>query len=388
MFLPVADMSDTALYYLPSLRRSGMQIYYLVILFVFTGIGSLFFLHVDIAVQATGIIRPAQERTNIRALVSGTVDSLYVRDGERVEKNKLILSIRDHSVPVKRQMAEEEIGRQRNFIHDLSLLTGNRVRPDQVLPLLLTSLYREQAERFSAREAEQKLNVKKADHEADIYGRLVRDKVISPKEFFDAEIVQGKTSAAYKAFRQEQFSVWSQDLINCKAKLSELLARNEEFLALNENYKIRAPVSGVLQGLNAKYPGSSVQPDEIICSVSPEGPLVGECYVSSRDMGLLKKSQPARFQIDAFNYNYFGVLKGCIISLDNDFTLVDNKPAFKIICRFDENKLQLKNGYQGEIKKGLTFRARFICGTRSLWQLLYDRMDDWFNPVAPADPLQ
>jgi HlyD family secretion protein len=140
--------------------------------------------------------------------------------------------------------------------------------------------------------------------------------------------------------------------------------------------------------LNAKYPGSSVQPDEIICSVSPEGPLVGECYVSSRDMGLLKKSQPARFQIDAFNYNYFGVLKGCIISLDNDFTLVDNKPAFKIICRFDENKLKLKNGYRGEIKKGLTFRARFICGTRSLWQLLYDTMDDWFNPVAAADPLQ
>jgi len=31
-------------------------------------------------------------------------------------------------------------------------------------------------------------------------------------------------------------------------------------------------------------------------------------------------------------------------------------------------------------KKGMTLQARFIVTKRSLWQLLYDKVDDWANP--------
>jgi HlyD family secretion protein len=30
----------------------------------------------------------------------------------------------------------------------------------------------------------------------------------------------------------------------------------------------------------------------------------------------------------------------------------------------------------------MTLRARFIVAERSLWQLLYDKVDDWMNPAA------
>ncbi len=384
MFLPIAEMSDTALYYLPSMRKTGFHIYYLVILLVFMGVGSLFFIHVLISVQAPGIVRPAQERTTIRSMVSGIIDSLYYKEGDQVEKNALILSIRDQAIPVKKQFNDEEIFLQKNFIHDLLLLTDNRSVPDQRKPLLYTALYKEQAKRFFSQEAEQRLNLKKANRELEVYSVLVKDRVISPIEFFDVQVQQGKVESACKAFRQQQFSIWQQDLINCRTKLAELLTQHEEIQARKESYCIRTPVSGILQGLSPRYPGSTIQPDETICSVSPEGQLVGECYVSTRDIGMLKQGQPVRFLIDAFNYNYFGVANGNISSLDNDFTLLDNKPVFKVICRFDQQKLKLNHGYQGQLKKGLTFQARFISTSRTLWQLLYDTMDNWFNPVSPT----
>jgi HlyD family secretion protein len=381
MFLPIAEMSDTALYYLPSIRKSGFYIYYAMILLVFMGLSSLFFIHVYISVQAPGIVRPVQERTNIRSMVSGIIDSLYFKEGDRVEKNAIILSVRDQAFRVKKQTNEEEATVQKNFIHDLLLLTADKLITEKTKPLLFAPLYREQAARFFSQDAEQRLNLKKANREAMINGVLVKDKVISPKEFFDAQVQQGKIESAYKAFRQEQFSAWQQDLVNCRTKLAELRTQREEFQARKESYCIRAPVSGILQGLSSRYPGSAVQPDETICSVSPEGQLVGECYVSTRDIGMLKRGQQVRFQIDAYNYNYFGAANGNIISIDNDFTMLDNKPVFKVMCRFNEQNLKLNHGYQGQLKKGLTFGARFICTSRTLWQLLYDTMDDWLNPV-------
>ena len=46
----------------------------------------------------------------------------------------------------------------------------------------------------------------------------------------------------------------------------------------------------------------------------------------------------------------------------------------------DNNYLQLKNGYKGNINKGMTLTTRFHLTDRTLWQLLFDRVDDWFNP--------
>jgi membrane fusion protein, peptide pheromone/bacteriocin exporter len=55
---------------------------------------------------------------------------------------------------------------------------------------------------------------------------------------------------------------------------------------------------------------------------------------------------------------------------------------FKIKCRLLSDHLSLRNGYRGRLKKGMTVQARFIIAKRSLWQLLYDKADNWVNPYA------
>lgn len=46
----------------------------------------------------------------------------------------------------------------------------------------------------------------------------------------------------------------------------------------------------------------------------------------------------------------------------------------------ERDYLQLKNGRVGRLKKGMTVSAHFMVTRRSLFDLLYQKMDSWANP--------
>ena len=80
---------------------------------------------------------------------------------------------------------------------------------------------------------------------------------------------------------------------------------------------------------------------------------------------------------------------GKVIGIANDFVLLEGKPVFKVKCRLDRQRLQLKNGYPATLKKGMTLRARFVVAERTLFQLLCDNADDWLNPaLVPESSVQ
>ncbi|WP_234461911.1 hypothetical protein [Pedobacter segetis] len=68
------------------------------------------------------------------------------------------------------------------------------------------------------------------------------------------------------------------------------------------------------------------------------------------------------------------------MDISDDILMADKQPVFKVKCSLDQGFLKLKNGYKGKLKKGMTFNARFMVTERSLYQLLYDKVDDWVNP--------
>ena len=86
------------------------------------------------------------------------------------------------------------------------------------------------------------------------------------------------------------------------------------------------------------------------------------------------------FQIDAYNYNQWGMSSGRITDIAKDIEFVDNKAVFKLYCSIKTPQLALKNGYVGPLKKGMTLTAKFKLANWSLFDLLYDKVDDWINP--------
>ncbi len=353
---------------------------YLVILFLIgSAIACLPFIKTTITIKSSGIIRPQMERTEIKPAIGGIIDSLLIKEGDTVLRGQLIALIRDQASSPRLLLNEYEHNQRQAFIHDLQKLTSSY---STSLSELQTPLYRQQLSRFHFQSTEQEAGIKKVKKEQEINTTLLESRAIAPKEHFDKEIEAERLTAAFVAFQNDQKTKWQTDLQQYQLELSQIIAQRQQFEAEKKLHRIYAPVSGIIQHCQHLYAGGYIQPGEPICIISPQTTLIAECLLSTQDIGLLRKDQPVRFRVDAFDYNYFGALTGKIISIDNDFSLVDNKPLFKVRCSFDRTQLLLRNGYKGELKKGLTLQAHFIVTERTLWQLLFDSIDDWFNPTA------
>lgn len=384
MIYPASTIENTSQNYLPRLSRKTHVIYILFLSAVVAAIAILPFVYVDISVRSAGIIRPEQERTEIKPIMTGIIDSVYYKEGDIVQQGAVILSLKDNGTANRKQLNLYQINQRKQFIHDLQILTTNPSCNNDMLQKLSSPLYREQAIHYMHQNDDQAATLEKANRELEINTTLFNEKVISKKEYFDAQITQEKSDASYHAFQKEQQTLWQQDMTRYKQELTQYENDLAEVFNSSRYYSVKAPVTGSLQGISTHYAGSMLQANETLCTISPNGNLIAECYVSSVDAGLIKTGQPVIFQIDAFDYNYFGTVSGNVTAIDNDFTLVDNKPVFRVKCMFKNTALFLKNGYKGQLKKGLTFQARFVIIRRSLWHLLFDKIDDWLNPNAPA----
>lgn len=369
-------------YYTTSIPSKKSKVVYLLTLtFVISTALALPFISTTISTRATGITRPLTERSEIRPAISGIIERLFFKEGDLVQAGEVIAVIRDEVSPAQAISNKYDISQRRQFVHDLKILTTSHGNVS--FTSLNSALYKQQLNRFKYQLADQQASLRKVQRELDINNTLLKDKVIAPKEAFDKQVEDEKLKASYDAFIRNQVAQWQQELATYEAELSQLQATGSKILADKKNYHIKAPVSGVIQGINNLYEGSVVQGGQAIATLSPESRLIAECYVNTRDIGLLKTEQAVRFQVDAFDYNYFGVLTGKIVSIDNDFSIMNEQPVFKVRCSFDTTQLHLKNGFSGRLKKGLSLQARFVIAERTLWQLLFDKMDDWLNPAAP-----
>jgi len=143
----------------------------------------------------------------------------------------------------------------------------------------------------------------------------------------------------------------------------------------------------VLGALPFIYVDLSVQDSGIICpfaekATDPDSMLYAEINVSQRNIGYITKDMPVNIQISSFNYNEWGSVSGKVTEISSDFiaNVSGNNVCYKVKCSLDKNHLLRKNGVKGWLKKGMSVSAHFRITRRSLFDLLYQKMDDWVNP--------
>ena len=92
-------------------------------------------------------------------------------------------------------------------------------------------------------------------------------------------------------------------------------------------------------------------------------------------------------QVSAFNYSEWGVLHATVDDVYDDVSVSADgmQSYYKVYCLLDSDHLTLKNGFKGYIKKGMTVYANITVTRRTLFQLLYDKLDNWLNPSIDAN---
>ena len=231
-------------------------------------------------------------------------------------------------------------------------------------------------------ELEDKRNARThAERIFDRYDKLYKSSVITAAEHERYKYDYEQESSAYSLITKRYKTQWEAEATDYRNELNRLQGEEANNKEQNKLYTLTSPINGSLQNLSGLQIGAYVFANQKVGEISPDTQLIAFCFIKPSDIGLIRKGQQVHLQIDAFNYNQWGLLTGKVIDISDDIVLANGvNPAFKVKCSLDNNYLQLSSGYKGHMKKGMSFTARFMITERSLFQLLYDKVDDWVNP--------
>ena len=368
-------------------RYSGhSRIIYTVIVFtILLGIAVLPFITIDVSIKSNALIRPSSEISSVQSLVNGRVKKSFASENRHVKKGDVLYIVESDIAVEKEKYLRRKISEAQYFISDLKTLTEATARNETLLKKINTSLFQQSLTSFLQKLSESTTHYSKTLRDHARNKKLHDEEVIADSEFENYVFELDKSKHELEILRQAQLSQWQTDLNNYNKELHEYETQLSQLQKESDNLVIKAPVSGTIQSHLGIYPGNMVFTNQDLLQISPDTNLIVEVYVPPNDIGLLRDKMKVRFQVNAFNYNQWGLASGSIVEMPNDIQMMDDQPMFRVKCSLDQDHLSLKNGYKGYLIKGMTLQARFIITERTLWQLLYDRIDDWMNPnIVPV----
>ncbi len=359
-------------------------VYSSVILFVILIFILLPYIKVDISVPSRGIIRPVIDRDNLTSLVSGKIETLYVRENELVHKGDIVAIVDASDIRSKLSLNKKLREKIRKQIKDLQILT----HLDSALVFrkkwsfkLESSVYRRSFIHFYDALLSEKQEIKNKERIFSQNKFLYQKQDISESKYKSSAYSLSRAHNNFNVEFDEQLSQWQIKLEQDQQELDKLKSNLNELQSKIDLYTIRAPVTGTIQNMDGLADGSSVYVNQKLAEISPDTGLIAVCYVQPQNIGLLRKAMKGHFQIDTYNTNQWGTIDGHIDEISNDVSVINNQAVFKVKCKLNRTYLTLDNGFRGYIKKGMTLQGRFIIARTSLFQLLYNHIDVWLNPA-------
>ena len=376
---PPEIIENTVECYHARISTRSKAIYGLILVMILSVFVSLPLVQVDISSQSRGVIRSPYENTTIQSALYGEVTSYRMLENKMVQKGDTLIILNSDKLNEQIALANKKIQENDLFISDIACLLSAKYNQ------LLTPKYRGEYYRYQAKLNEQRISVSYLRKELATQKSLADQKVISNFDYLQSKNNYDKANEQLKALEQDYQTNWVADQTTLNQQNNELISNIKQIEKEKQQYVILAPMSGSLVQVAGFQKGNFISPGQNLAYISTNNLLLAECYISPSDIGYIRQNQPVTFQFDAFNYHDWGMLQGKVSQLLNDVVVIDQEPMFRVRCTLDKNSLQLKNGYRGNIQKGLTFTARFKLNRRSLWQLLFDKVDNWLNPKLIAE---
>lgn len=379
MILPDGWIENSIETYIYHYTTKSQIIYWVVLAVLSLMFLALPMVYVDISVQSSGMVRPAAEKSEIRATMSEIVDQVYAREGQKVKRGDTILSFRSSTPEMK---IDYQAGRLHDFssqLSDLEYLAKGKC------PSVFQSAVRLQ-EYNSFREKKRELEVI-LEHVCKEYERNKKlfDMNITSEEEYEKYLYE------YKGKKQElaslvesQTSAWQTELNTFRNQYREMSSdMRQERTDMNDRYVVRSPINGTIDQFAGIYKGSSLQSGQTIAIVSPDSTVYVEAYVSPNDIGFIRAGMKVKVQVASFNYNEWGTLAGIVSDVSSDYMAEEQgNPYYKVKCRLNNNYLEMKKtGIRGYLKKGMTVSVHFMITRRSLFDLLVHNINEWMNPT-------
>lgn len=296
----------------------------------------------------------------------GRIEKIHYHEGTLVKKGQILYTLERDQIIDEIQYYEYEKMLLLNEITDLTnLLSGKDTAMVSVKYRLEITSYKNNLSKIQ----EQLDKARKEKERLDV---LFAEKLISEKEYDDLIYNQSQLEKEVEYTVSAAMNKWQVELSRLRYQIGH--TRTEISRIENElsHCELLAPVSGRIDPFAGIYEGSTIQSGQSLATITPDTFLIGEIYVSPKDIGLIRHKQEVIMIIDAFDYRQWGVIHGSITDIPDDFTLINNQPWFRIKC--------VPKQYHLQLKKGMTFQARCQVTTQSLSHLIVGKFDHWLHP--------
>lgn len=355
-------------------KSKSFSIYLVITLAIIISLILLPIIKVDITSQSRGIIRSTTDNVPITAIVSGRIVWLNLKNNAIVQKGDTLVKIAKQNLETEKHTQKVVSKSIIELLQDVnSILSGKTTA-------LQTSTAREDFLKFQSRKSELQSKVSQAKINFNRNKGLYDKSIIAKVEFEKYEYDLHFANQALQTYVSEQKVAWENQKRDLEERIKNLNGSIEKIRVEENNYVITAPVSGTIENFSGIQIGSFLNAAQSIVTISAMDHLIVENMVSPNDIGLIRNNQKVKFQLDAFNYNQWGLLEGKVVDIDHNVSVQENQTFFKVRSELSATEMKLKSGYKTNVSKGMTLTTRYIIARRSLFDLLFDKIDDWLNP--------
>ena len=345
----------------------------------------------DEITQGNGKVIPSSREQVIQSLDPGVLTELYVKEGDEVRKDQILLRIDDaRSGPIYRESYEKllalvaQAARLRAEANGTELEFPAEVRESP-------TLIRREQQAYTARKQALDEQIDAMTQSLDALTReialirpLVGQGVISQVELLRLNRQQSDMHASIAERRNRYFTEANNELVRVEADLAQV---RENTMARKDAYTrtvIRSPMNGIVKNVQVTTIGAVIQPGQNIMEIVPlDDELLVEGYVKPSEVSYLHPGLPVMVKLTAFDFNRYGGLEGVLEHISPDTLKDENKNRkpgtnpvdleegfYRIIVRITDQNLE-RNGRRLTVVPGMTATVEIKTGQKTILTYLF-----------------
>lgn len=339
----------------------------------------------DQITRARGQVIPTGRVQSVQAATDGTVKAILVKEGDRVAKGQLLVSLntvstgaavtegRARVASLKAAMARIEaelFNRPLAFPPEVSGFPEVAENQRQLLARRRQALNADiGALGAQLRLAQQELNLNRPLVGS---GDIARAEILRlQRSVSDIAGQMASRRSRYLADLQTEYAQTQEQLTTAEQALTQ---RSDQL----NNAEMRAPAAGVVSNLRISTVGAVLRPgDEVMQIIPAAARLIVEAHLSPAEIAFIKPGQEASIKFDAYDSSVYGNAKGKVIFVSPDTTTTARPDGsgqdsfYRVQLAVDTAPMHPKNaGERILIQPGMTATAEIKTGTTTVFRYL------------------
>lgn len=358
------------------------RVIWLVALFLAAFFAWAWFFAIDEVSSGTGKVIPSSREQVIQTLEGGILSKLNVREGEIVEKGKVLAQLD----PTRGESSVEETAaryraalaasaRLQAEVEGRSSITFPKELDDwPQLKATETALFRSRRSSLDETVSGLSRALTLARRELGITQSLMSSGAASNVEMIrlqrqvaDLELKLGEARSGYMVKSREDLSKADADV----KSLQSVVRGREDALVRTT---LTAPVRGIVKSLDVTTIGGVIAPGGSVMTLVPMGDqLLVETRISPRDIAFIHPGQSALVKVTAYDYSIYGGLEGKVETITPDTLRDEIKPEivyYRVLVRTMSDALTDKAGRRLPITPGMVTTADIRTGRKTVWDYL------------------